>query len=273
VYPFPAADYPPSPHPGETPELSTDVLSEHQWPQWIRDCMHGRGIDVIHIISEAGFPTLFPCLEVAKIPWQLPKRTTEYFFRTSTRVRLRHVDAPQITELTSGFGAWAVVLSAPGSDALRAQRALAHQISGLVPGVFVVHDLVADPDASACESLYAFLSRSPTADGSPRALPDSTALCIQCHPSRFLRDVDESSLVQTFGASFVAAAKQVSVALNTQEATPAWAAVLQRTIEQSVAGYLAVAPANDRDKAAQDGVVSALTKAMEVLAKHTKSTS
>jgi len=182
------------------------------------------------------------------------------------------VDAPQITELTSGFGAWAVIQSAPSDDALRAQRALAHQISGLVPGVFVVHDIVSDPDAAACGPLYAFLSRSPTADGSPRALPDSTALCIQCHPSRFLRDVDESSVVQTFGASFVAAAKEVSVALNTQEATPAWAAVLQRTIEQSVAGYLAVAPANDRDKAAQDGVVNALTKAMEVLAKHTKST-
>ena len=271
LYPLPTANYASSRASDTTP--SEDALLEHQWPRWIRECMHGRGLDVIHVISEAGFPALHPSLEVAAIPWEQPKITSDSFFRKSRRVRMRQVDAPQIVELTSSFGAWAVVFSAPTVESLRAQRALIHQISGMLPGVLAVHDLVGDTEAGACGALYAFLSRSRNADGSPQPLPDSTFLCVQCHPSRVLQDSQEPAAALTFGSGFVAAAKLVTAAFQTDEATPAWAAALQRQVEQSLSGYLGPEPANDRDKAAREGVVSALTKAMEVIAKHTRSTS
>jgi hypothetical protein len=272
IYQFPRTEYVPTPRPGDA-AASLDALQDHQWPTWIRECMRGRGLDAIHIVSEAGFPALHPSLEVAAIPWKPPERTSESFFRSSTRLRLRQVDAPQIVELTSSFGAWSVVLSAPSADALRAQRALMHQISGLLPGVFAVHDMVADADARACGPLYSFLSRSPNANGSPSTIPDSTSLCVQCHPSRLWQGDEEQGVALSFGSSFIAAAKLVTAAFQTQEATPAWAAALQRQIEQSVSSALGTVPTNDRDKAAQEGVVSALTKAMEVIAKHAKQTS
>jgi hypothetical protein len=253
-------------------EGRAQTIWERPWAAWIKGCMAGRAVDVVHVVSEAGFCGLQPALEITAVPWDAPLQVGRtWAWRPVSRVQLRYVDAPLACDFATGLGAWGIVFSAPNAESLRAQRALMHQTSGLLPGMFAVHDLSQDAGVRSCSDLYRFLVGPGGGAESEPFIPDHAALSLQCHPAMLKPQAAEARIKASLGDDFAQAVQQLKAEMDRQGSTPAWAAVLQRHIELSVSANLSSDPLTERDKAAREGVTTALTVALSALAKHMKS--
>lgn len=259
----------------KSPDHRTPTIWERPWAAWIKSSMAGRAVDVIHVVGETHFIDRQPTIEFSAEPWRSPEQVPRKWWQLSrSRVEFRHVDAALACDVATGLGAWAVVFSAPSGDTLRALRVLMHQLSGLLPGVLAVHDLVADPAAAYCADLYRFLGgrgMPAAADASAPEPPDHPAIVLQCDPAALRPQAAQTRLKAAYGDEFAAAVELVNTEMDRQGSIPAWAAVMQRCIEQSASTYLTDDPLTERDKAAQEGITNALTQAMGMLAGQMKS--
>lgn len=256
-------------------EVTPSVLDTPQsiwdrpWARWIKASMAGRAADVIHIVSTAHFshgqPVLQFCPEPGKVP--VSAGIVSRLMSKKEKIRSRYVDAQLGCDLATGLGARAILLSAPTQDSLRCQRVLMHQLSALLPIFAAVHDMVSDPQAAACGPLYRML----TGEAYQPATFTHSALVVQCDPADLRSEVSDAWLKDSFGNGFVEAFEAVKIEMNRDTPTPTWAAVMQRHIEQSASIQLSDTPLTERDKAARDGVASALTEAMGILTKHMSS--
>lgn len=266
LYDSPAEEQPGGGDADSSEPEPTQSIWDRPWARWIKASMAGRAADVIHIVCTAHFSheqaVLHFCPDPGKAP--VPAGRVGKWRSKEEKSRSRYVDAQLGCDLATELGAWAIVLSAASEDSLRCQRALMHQLSALLPALVAVHDMASDPQAAACVPLYQMLM------GGVRQLEAFThpALVVQCDPADFRPEASESWLKSSFGTGFIEAFEAVKTEMNRNTATPTWAAVMQRNIEQSASIQLSETPLTERDKAAQDGVASALTEAMAILSKH-----
>jgi hypothetical protein len=244
----------------------TQSIWDRPWARWIKTSMAGRAADVIHIVCTAHFSHAQAVLHFSPDPGKAPVALGRVgrWLSKEEKVRSRYVDAQLGCDLANELGVWAIVLSAPTQASLRCQRALMYQLSALLPALVAVHDVVSDPGAAACAPLYRML----TGGAWQLATFTHPALVVQCDPSDFQPDVSEAWLKNSLGKGFIDAYEAVKAEMNRDAATPTWAAVMQRNIEQSASIQLSDTPLTERDKAARDGAASALTEAMAILTKH-----
>lgn len=258
--------------PSDAEVVRTQTVWERPWAAWIKNRTAGCAIDVVHVISNACFAGLQPTLEITASPWEKPQAVRRsWTLRWVNKVQLRYVDAALLCDFATGLGAWGIVFSAPNAECLRAERVLSYQASALLPGVFAVHDLAQDPQAQACPALYGFLAgRAGSTDPQP-VIPHSTALSIRCNAAMLQPEAADARIKASLGEDFAQALQDLKEQIAGMDATPAWAAVVQRQIALTASTSLATEPLTERDKAARDGVTQALTVALSTLAKHLKS--
>jgi hypothetical protein len=242
---------------------------QNPWARWIRTVLRGKGIDVIHVLTDGGFPGLRPSLRVSPTPWTASSDAV--LEGNAAPPPVRYVGPTEMAEFSATFGAWAVVFSGLTMTAQRAQRLLSFDLARTRPGVFTVHDMAADTGMTACGALYRFLTGIDEDLRAALAALDLRFLSVQCHPSRINPALGRAWLEEKLGAEFANASESVRVSLEQRpDATPAWLGVAQRQIEQSVNTNLTQDVSSASDRAAQESVASALKVVMDIVARYSK---
>lgn len=245
---------------------------ERPWAAWARRELAGRAVDIVHFVTDAWAGSHQPSLEIAATPWEKPRQMgRNWTLRAVQEIEMRYVDAPVLSQFATGLGAWAIVLTAADGPAAQAQRALMHQVSGLLPGALAVHDLGFDSSKGACAALYRFLGEPRGAGDAPPFVPHDPALALQCHPALLQPREAQARIEASLGTEFADALRNLNEGMESLDSTPAWAAVLQRHIAQSASDTMASAAVTDSEKAERESAARAMTAAMSMLARHIKS--
>ena len=241
-----------NPRPSGSEMLEAEQL-ENPWLLWMRDALRELSLDGVHFIT-GGY------LGRSRVGLRFADSPVEAF---DNYAGARVVGARQLVLFLEQVGAWAVAFSSPPrNDSVLGLRMLFDEVSRMLNGPAVLHDMAADADGHALASAYWSIYAPGEAP-----LPRSPALALAMHPAwagglandapaeRMQALVDEYSLRHRVSS------------LTGADDTPGWVSAQQRRLEKSIAAIASV-PEAERDPAREAGVLDALRFTADLIAKY-----
>lgn len=250
--------YPPSgaepfvnPRPSSTEMIEANQI-ENPWLLWMRDALRDLSLDGVHFIASGYLGRSRPGLRFANSP-------VHDYDNAWSRV----VGARQLTLFLEQVGAWAVGFSSPpGNPSPLGLRMLFDEVSRMLNGPALLHDLRGDSPSDALRGAYWHIFAPHAAP-----FPHSPGLALATHPSwvggagsdptagRMQALIDEYGLARRVPG------------LAAPEDTPSWVTAQQRRLEKSIAAVAAV-PEEDRDPSREAGILDALRFTAELVARY-----
>ncbi|HYW30095.1 MAG TPA: hypothetical protein VE869_01225 [Gemmatimonas sp.] len=239
------------------------ALSEdNPWGNWICDRLDDRAMDVFHLIAPGALFAHDAAAVVARTPG------SDSLIGSGALSLVRFASSIDLHGLVTRVGAWSTVLSSYGSSVSRiALRVVADQLARARPGSVALHDLDRDSKGTGTHSLYRFLQAS-----LPAEIPTDHSITLYTHPSRVGVVASTSGAEPAFAQAFrdvaeATAATRAAPLDGGQGALPNWLSGAQRYLEQQASCSLQERPRTSADRAAQQGVVTALAFLSDVVAK------
>lgn len=238
---------------------SSDVESsygqlESPWLLWMKDKLSGVSVDVVHFLCHGYLGRTRGGLAFAESP-----------VHNEDRAWARIVDARQLSLFAEQVGAWAVVFSSPPSNySIFGLRMLEQELSDLMPGPVLLHDMTLDSSDRALTDAFGYLLSQ-----DPAPPPVSPALSLYGYPNwrgESQTDDDLNALVNEYTLQ-----GQLGELFRGPEDVPSWLAAGQRSLERSVS-KLTPEPEGDLETAAQHGIRDALQFTTDLFAKYARST-
>lgn len=203
---------------------------ESPWLLWMRQALSGRSVDVAHFLCHGYLSFDRGALSLAESPLENQDRRSARF-----------VGVHELNTFLTQVGAWSTAFSSPENNYSEVGlRLLADSVAQTRPGPLLIHDLPRDPGCPALGAAYRFLYAP-----FPEIPPASSALAIQCQPSRVARVVaamrgglesfsagTEAPLPPPGSPAASAEADPLAQVFSTTENVPTWVAAATRYVEQ-----------------------------------------
>jgi hypothetical protein len=234
------------------PPPSSDIVDQpgrlrNPWLLWMRDALHGKSVDVVHILCHGYFSNDRGALAVSESPM------------TNADPRMsRFIGSTELSAFLTQVGAWASAFSSPSNNySDLGSRALAEELGQTLPGAVLYHDAARDRKAEALGPAYRFLfSRAPE---EPPASPD---VFIYCQPHRVANEQADSLAQPT---------DDLSVLFEQDDNVPAWLAASQRYLEKCGVDVKRTARARNASPGVLDSEEQTLKRIQDVIARVARS--
>ncbi len=243
--------------PRRVPDLDDSYDITNPWLLWIRDALHGRGVDVLHFICHGYLSGDRGAMAFSSSP--LVNTDSDYS---------RFVGLGQTCSLMTQIGAWSYAVSGPPHNySQTALRELGDSFARNGPGFVREHDSNDDPEFADAGAAYGFLYRS----GPPTPPPRTPSVTYWAHPrlvDEFPDSASGDDLLTEDGSSSVFAAETQQ--LIDSEETPAWLASTTRLVERVQAKWLDVGGRKEEaiSSVSTSDAEVALRSVTELLARH-----